>query len=76
MQAEYTVNVVMHRGAEGVLINPPHPTVLGAGDTLLVIAQMKCPIALESANQPRAATSAPGPDPRVGAGDLENANGR
>jgi Trk K+ transport system NAD-binding subunit len=52
VQKAYAVNIVMHRGAEGVVINPPHPTALGAGDTLLVIAQMKCLIALEAANQP------------------------
>jgi Trk K+ transport system NAD-binding subunit len=54
VQKEYGVNVVMHRGAQGVLINPGHDTVLGAGDTLLVIAPMERLIALEEANEPPA----------------------
>jgi Trk K+ transport system NAD-binding subunit len=53
VQKQYAVNVVMHRGAQGVLINPGHDTVLGAGDTLLVIAPMERLNALEEANEPR-----------------------
>jgi Trk K+ transport system NAD-binding subunit len=52
VQKAYGVNIVMHRGAQGVLINPGHDTVLGAGDTLLVIAPMDRLIALEEANEP------------------------
>ncbi len=52
VQKAYAVNVVMHRGAQGVLINPAHDTVLGAGDTLLVIAPMDRLVALERANEP------------------------
>jgi Trk K+ transport system NAD-binding subunit len=51
VQAAYGVNVVMHRGAGGVLINPGHDTALGAGDTLLVIAPMDQLAALERANE-------------------------
>jgi Trk K+ transport system NAD-binding subunit len=53
VQKAYAVNIVMHRGAQGVLINPGHDTVLGAGDTLLVIAPMDRLVALEDANEPR-----------------------
>jgi Trk K+ transport system NAD-binding subunit len=52
VQKQYAVNIVMHRGAQGVLINPGHDTVLGAGDTLLVIAPMERLVALEDANEP------------------------
>lgn len=52
VQKVYGVNVVMHRGAQGVLINPGHDAVLGAGDTLLVIAPMDRLVALEDANEP------------------------
>jgi voltage-gated potassium channel len=52
IQKAYAVNIVMHRGAQGVLINPGHDTVLGAGDTLLVISLMERLVALEEANEP------------------------
>lgn len=52
VQKQYAVNIVMHRGTQGVLINPGHDTVLGAGDTLLVIAPMEHLNALEDANEP------------------------
>jgi Trk K+ transport system NAD-binding subunit len=52
VQAGFNVNVVMHRGTGGVLINPGHDIVLHAGDTLLVIALMQCLNALEAANHP------------------------
>lgn len=74
VQVEYEVNIVMHRGAEGVLINPPHTTLLGAGDTLLVIAQMQGLIALERANQPRTVTPTPVPDPKACSADVANTN--
>jgi Trk K+ transport system NAD-binding subunit len=51
LQAKYAVNIVMHRGVADVLINPPHSTVLGAGDTLLMIAPVNCLKAIEKANQ-------------------------
>lgn len=54
-QKSYGINIVMHRGSSGVAINPPHDAVLGAGDTLLVIAPMSCLVALEEANHDRGA---------------------
>jgi len=61
VQKQYAVNIVMHRGAQGVLINPGHDTVLGAGDTLLVIAPMERLVALEDANEPQEARTGQGP---------------
>jgi Trk K+ transport system NAD-binding subunit len=61
VQKQYAVNIVMHRGAQGVLINPGHDTVLGAGDTLLVIAPMERLNALEDANEPKAERAGQGP---------------
>ncbi len=52
IQADHDVNVVMHRGADGVNVNPGHEVVLIPGDTLLVIAPIAKLRDLESANQP------------------------
>jgi Trk K+ transport system NAD-binding subunit len=51
VQAEWSVNVVMHRGPAGVNVNPPHDLALAAGDTLLVIAPPEKLLALEAANR-------------------------
>jgi Trk K+ transport system NAD-binding subunit len=51
VQAEYSVNIVMHRGSGGVQINPSHETLLAPQDTVLVIAEMNRLVELESANQ-------------------------
>jgi Trk K+ transport system NAD-binding subunit len=40
VQAARSVNFVMHRGARGVSVNPPHDLVLEAEDTLVVMAPM------------------------------------
>jgi Trk K+ transport system NAD-binding subunit len=56
-QARNQVNIVMHQGPSGVNINPDHAIVLGAGDTILVIAPLDRLRALEAQNH--AADSAP-----------------
>jgi Trk K+ transport system NAD-binding subunit len=70
IQAEYAVNIVMHQRPSGVDINPQHATVLGAGDSIVVIAPIERLLALEAANQPGTTALQPvsaGPDPcRIG----------
>jgi Trk K+ transport system NAD-binding subunit len=51
VQGERLVNIVMHRGPGGVLVNPPHDKVLAADDTVLVIAARERLAALEVANR-------------------------
>ena len=41
VQSQHAVNVIMHRGAEGVNINPVHDTVLCPDDSMLVIAPVE-----------------------------------
>ena len=50
IQADKTVNIVMHRGPEGVNINPGHDVVLGPNDAVLVIAPKDRLVDLEAAN--------------------------
>jgi voltage-gated potassium channel len=50
VQTAHAVNIVMHRGPQGVNINPAHGVTLGPGDTLLVIAPMDRLLELEAAN--------------------------
>ena len=52
IQAENAVNIVMHRGASGVNVNPGHAIVLNADDSILVIAPMDHLLALETRNHP------------------------
>jgi Trk K+ transport system NAD-binding subunit len=52
IQAGNAVNIVMHQGPAGVNVNPGHSTVLGPGDTILVIAPMDRLLALEAGNHP------------------------
>jgi Trk K+ transport system NAD-binding subunit len=52
IQASHVVNIVMHQGPSGVNINPEHATVLGPGDSILVIAPIERLLALETANHP------------------------
>ncbi|HXG10047.1 MAG TPA: NAD-binding protein [Gemmataceae bacterium] len=56
VQQKLGVNLVMHRNANGVHINPSHDIVLAPGDTVLVIAPMEQLLELEQANQPPAAS--------------------
>lgn len=53
VQTERHVNIVMHRGASGVRVNPGHDTILGGNDSLLVIAPMERLLELEAANRGR-----------------------
>jgi voltage-gated potassium channel len=53
VQGSRGVNIVMHQGGSGVDVNPAHAVVLGAGDTILVIAPMARLVELEAANQAR-----------------------
>jgi hypothetical protein len=48
------VNLVMHRGKEGVNVNPGHDVTLCPDDSVLVIAPMDRLVELEDANQPAA----------------------
>jgi Trk K+ transport system NAD-binding subunit len=57
IQTKYFVNIVMHRGADGVKINPAHDTVVRPEDSMLVIAPMERLVELEAANQPQTADS-------------------
>jgi voltage-gated potassium channel len=59
IQAGNQVNIVMHQGPSGVNINPGHATVLGPGDSILVIAPMGRLLALEARNQPHPAPVRP-----------------
>jgi hypothetical protein len=49
----------LHRGGNGVNVNPAHDTVLLSGDTVLVMAPMECLVELEAANHPQEATTPP-----------------
>jgi Trk K+ transport system NAD-binding subunit len=51
IQADQMVNVVMHRGPNGVNVNPTHDITLAANDTLLVIAPMENLLEMQAANQ-------------------------
>jgi Trk K+ transport system NAD-binding subunit len=53
VQSQAEVNIVMHSGAAGVNVNPPHDLALAAGDSLLVIAPMERLLGLEARNQPK-----------------------
>lgn len=52
LQADRTVNVVMHRGPGGVDVNPDNAIVLRADDELLVIAPIDRLLELEALNRP------------------------
>ena len=52
VQKDYDVNIVMHRGATSVDVNPGHEVVLEKGDTILVIAPIECLARLEETNRP------------------------
>jgi Trk K+ transport system NAD-binding subunit len=73
VQASHQVNIVMHQGPAGVNINPGHETVLGPGDSILVIAPIERLLALEAGNRspeatalaPAAVTVAAQPIPRA-----------
>ena len=63
IQGGHQVNVVMHRGRNGVDVNPGHAVLLEPGDEILVIAPMEHLIALEALNAVRfAEPAAPGND--------------
>jgi Trk K+ transport system NAD-binding subunit len=51
VQTDQAVNIVMHRGSNGVNINPSHDIALASNDTVLVIAPMNRLLELEAANQ-------------------------
>lgn len=51
IQTEKVVNILMHRGATSVHVNPAHDVVLAVEDTILVIASMEHLLDLEAANQ-------------------------
>jgi Trk K+ transport system NAD-binding subunit len=51
VQKSMDVNIVMHNGAQGVNVNPPHEVRLGGGDSLLVIAPLARLRALAEANK-------------------------
>jgi Trk K+ transport system NAD-binding subunit len=52
IQAERQVNIVMHRGADGVNVNPGHDVRLAPNDRVLVIAPIAHLRELEARNQP------------------------
>jgi voltage-gated potassium channel len=52
VQAEHSVNIIMHRSSQGVNVNPAHDALLQPGDTVLVIAPLQRLVALETANHP------------------------
>lgn len=52
IQKRCQVNIVMHRGSDGVNVNPGHGVALNVGDTLLVIGPMEKLLGLEAINQP------------------------
>jgi Trk K+ transport system NAD-binding subunit len=54
VQAERSVNIVMHRSSAGVQISPGRDAILGPSDTVLVIAPIAQLAKLEEANQVRA----------------------
>ncbi|HMF12342.1 MAG TPA: NAD-binding protein [Gemmataceae bacterium] len=58
VQANYAVNLVMHRAARGVDVNPAHENLLAPGDTVLVIAPMERLVELEAANHANGANAA------------------
>lgn len=51
IQNDQHVNVVMHRGSEGVNVNPGHEIVFRPGDEILVIAPIEFLLELEAANE-------------------------
>jgi Trk K+ transport system NAD-binding subunit len=51
MQSDRRINIVMHRGAEGVCVNPAAEVVIAPGDDLLVIAPIEQVLELEAMNQ-------------------------
>src|SRR5262245_24329026 len=54
IQADNVVNIVMHRGSNGVNVNPSHEITLAPHDTVLVIAPMNRLLDLEEANRSKA----------------------
>lgn len=58
VQSAHGVNIVMHRGADGVNVNPGHDIRLAVGDSLLVIAPMENLVDLEEKNAPHLRSSA------------------
>lgn len=50
IQADTHVNIVMHRGPEGVNVNPGHEITFRTGDEILVIAPIERLLDLEAAN--------------------------
>jgi Trk K+ transport system NAD-binding subunit len=59
IQTEHAVNIVMHRNAAGVHVNPAHHSVLDQYDTTLVIAPMERLVNLQQANQTAPAATSP-----------------
>jgi Trk K+ transport system NAD-binding subunit len=51
MQSDRRINIVMHRGAEGVSVNPAADIVFSPGDDLVVIAPIDQVLELETLNQ-------------------------
>ncbi len=58
LQADKSLNVVMHSGPEGVSVNPGPDIRLQSGDELLVIAPMERLLEFEAMNQPPEPASA------------------
>lgn len=54
IQSDNVVNIVMHRGPNGVNVNPSHEITLAPNDTVLVIAPMNRLLELEEANRSKA----------------------
>ncbi|WP_422929424.1 potassium channel family protein [Singulisphaera sp. PoT] len=63
LQAGNKVNVVMHRGPNGVDVNPSHWVTLEAGDEILVIARIERLIELECLNDNRSTRPAIATEP-------------
>lgn len=57
VQTQWQVNIVMHHGSGGVIVNPSHEEVIHAGDTLLVMAPGEKLVAFEKANKEPLATA-------------------
>lgn len=52
IQADRTVNVVMHQGPGGVNVNPDHSVLLRPNDELLIIAPLPRLVEMEKLNRP------------------------
>jgi voltage-gated potassium channel len=51
IQRELNVNLVMHRGPNGVHVNPGHDQIVTNGDVILVIARLEKLLELEAVNR-------------------------